>query len=403
MARRYSFVNMTVADHAALYAAGSAPTANQLNGVWRMDAISNANEVAGIAYLQFQNLPDGRFVANYQLMGVMEGLVTSSFLNDHFQLNDFTTFHDEIRAVTNDFLVGKYMTQVPPDIVPLVSNSSFGLLHADAGGQSGFYYTLTRAAKTGLPVHTILSPFLDVRLPDGISMTFSEELTGWFFPGASTPAPGPEGDLTIAQRIPASGDPAGAVSCTFDLKMIVRDINAFVDGYEHEAQLKGTITFGAFAGQSPATFTLDSSKSVFNYLRIKPQTREAQLCYHLEFADTAGQRYTLEGIKYMQKDSAFPAIADLLQDYITLYAHIYQHMPDGGNKELGIGYLKFRTFEDLAAVSNLAGFLASFQITGTSDPVMQLQARLRFIAFTAQFIVREYDPLGFPTAQATSA
>jgi hypothetical protein len=58
--------------------------------------------------------------------------------------------------------------------------------------------------------------------------------------------------------------------------------------------------------------------------------------------------------------------------------------------------LKFRTFEDLAAVSNLAGFLASFQITGTSDPVMQLQARLRFIAFTAQFVQREYDPIGFP-------
>jgi hypothetical protein len=61
--------------------------------------------------------------------------------------------------------------------------------------------------------------------------------------------------------------------------------------------------------------------------------------------------------------------------------------------------MKFRTFEDLAAVSNLAGFLASFQITGTNDPIMQLQARMRFIAFTAQFMQREYDPLGFPASQ----
>ena len=45
---------------------------------------------------------------------------------------------------------------------------------------------------------------------------------------------------------------------------------------------------------------------------------------------------------------------------------------DGTDKELGIGYLRFRTFENLAAVSNLAGFLASFRITGTSDPAIQV-------------------------------
>jgi hypothetical protein len=45
-------------------------------------------------------------------------------------------------------------------------------------------------------------------------------------------------------------------------------------------------------------------------------------------------------------------------------------------------------------VENLAGFLGSFQITGTSDPTIQFQARMRFIAFTAQFVQREFDPLG---------
>ena len=64
-------------------------------------------------------------------------------------------------------------------------------------------------------------------------------------------------------------------------------------------------------------------------------------------------------------------------------------------RETGTAYLKFRTFEDLAAVGSLAAFLASFQVTGTNDPVIQLQARMRFIAFTAQFVEREYDPLAF--------
>jgi cholesterol oxidase len=395
MSRRYGFGSMTTDDHGALFAAGAAPTAGDLDGVWRMDAISNANHAGGIAYLQFQNLPDGRFVARYELIGLMEGLVTPTFLKDHFQLNDFTTFHDEIRKVTAGFLVGKYMTALPAVVSPLVGNSSLGLFHTETGGQFGFYYMLTRMTAPQLPTNTLLRPFLDVQLPDGVGMTFDEEMVGWYFPGASTPAPGRDGDLTIGARIPVSGTPAGAVTCQFDARMTVRDVNEFVDGYEHEAQLSGTISFGQFGAQASATFPIDDSTSTFNYLRVNPQTGEAEMRYHIEYADAAGQRFALEGVKYMQKDRGLKAIGDLLGDYTTLYTHVTQQLPDGTGKEIGIGYLKFRTFENLAAVSNLAGFLASFQVTGTGDPVMQLQARLRFLAFTAEFVQRQYDPIGF--------
>jgi cholesterol oxidase len=399
MTRRYTFDNMTVADHAALFTAGSSPTAAELDGVWRMDTISNANHAGGIAYLQFQNRADGRFVASYQLLGLMEGLVTPTFLKDHFQLNDFTTFHDEIRKVTDDVLVGKYLTALPAAIAPLVSNSSLGLFHSEAGGQFGFYYVLTRATAAQLSTNSLLKPFLDVQLPDGVGMTFDEEMVGWYFPGMPTPSPGHEGDLTIAKRIPASGDPTGAVACHFNVRMTVRDVNEFVDGYEHEAQLKGTISFGNFAGHPSAQFTLDDTRSNFHYLRVNAQTGEAEMRYHLEYVDTAGQRYALDGVKYMQKTSGEQTIRDLLGDYTTLFTHVYRIAADGTLSEMGTGYMKFRTFEDFAAVSNLAGFLNSFQITGTSDPVVQLQARFRFIAFTAQFVAREYDPLGFPASQ----
>ena len=107
MSRVYSFDQMTVENHQALYAAGTAPTPAELEGVWRMDTISNANHAGGIAYLQFSNKPDGRLEARYQLMGLMEGLVVPSFLKDHFQLNDFTPFHDEIRKVTRRFSGGQ--------------------------------------------------------------------------------------------------------------------------------------------------------------------------------------------------------------------------------------------------------------------------------------------------------
>jgi hypothetical protein len=370
-----------------------------------MDTVSNANHAGGIAYLQFNQKPDGRLEARYQLLGLMEGLVTPSFLKDHFQLNDFTPFHDEIRKVTADFLVGTYLTGLAPAVAGLLGTSSLGLFHAQAGSpanaQFGFYYTLTRMTQQELPTNTLLKPFLDAQLPDGVGMLFDEQMRGWYFPGVLTPAPGRAGDLTIGDRIPAAGgpssDPAGAFSCVLDGRMTVGDVNEFIDGYAHEASIKGTMTFGEFEGMKAAAFAIDESSSRFNYLRVNPATGEAEMRYTIEFAAQDGRRFTFQGTKYMQKDGGggVAGIAEILQDYTTLYCHVYQQMGGGGLRETGTAYLKFRTFEDLAAVGNLAGFLTSFQVTGTSDPVMQLQARMRFIAFTAQFVQREYDPLAF--------
>jgi hypothetical protein len=183
----------------------------------------------------------------------------------------------------------------------------------------------------------------------------------------------------------------------FDGRMTVSDVNEFIDGYAHEASVKGTMTFGAFEGMQPATFAIDESTSRFNYLRVNPATGEAEMRYHIEFALPDGRRFTFQGTKYMQKDGANGprSIAEILQDYTTLYCHVYEQMSGGALRETGTAYLKFRTFEDLAAAGSLAAFLTSFQITGTNDPMIQLQARMRFIAFTAQFVEREYDPLGF--------
>jgi cholesterol oxidase len=381
MTRRYNFDQMTVADHQAMYNSPTAKSPSQadVEGVWRMDCISNANHAAAVAYLKFNTKADGSFTASYQLLGLMEGLVVPKFLQGHFQLTDFSPFHDEIRKITTDLMLGQYMAPLPAPLAALLDNSSLGLFHAK-NGQFGFYYMLTRTGGTQLPTNTLLAPFLDVQLPDGIGMTFDEEMDGSYFPG---------------QPDPTTADATKAVTCKFDAHMVVRDVNDFVDGYEHQAQLQGTITFGVFDGTTPATYPIDAVNSNFHYLRVNPATGQAEMRYHIEFVTAAGGRYALDGTKYMQKTAtASSVIADVLQDYTTLYSQVSQRQPDGSWKPLGSGLLKFRTFEDLAAAGNLAGFLASFQVTGTDDPAIQFQARLRFLAFTAQFIQREYDPLG---------
>jgi len=131
--------------------------------VWRMDIISNNNQLGSAAFLKFDAKPDGTLQANFQLMGLMEGLIIPSFMQDHFQLNDFTTFHDEIRKVDTDLLVGKYVTALPPGLSSLLGGGAMGIFHNEPGSsQFGFYYALSRATMQTLPTVTLLRP----RRPD---------------------------------------------------------------------------------------------------------------------------------------------------------------------------------------------------------------------------------------------
>jgi cholesterol oxidase len=395
MTRVYGLDNMTVNDHQALYQSSPAPTKEQLAGLWEMHAVANARNTGTVAYLKFDLKPGGRLEARYRFLGLLEGMVEPVFAQDHFQMNDFTPFHDEIRYVDKDFLVGKYTTASPPGLWDLFGPNSLGLLQQEAsiGGtpQFSFYYTLTRSKLDRLPATSFLQPFLDIRLPDGLSMTFDEEMVGYYFPGLSVPA-GREGDLGIESRVPASGPPQGAVDCSFRVHMMIHDLNEFIEGTEHEARLEGTIHFGDFAGQGPATFHLDAKKSYFNYLRVNPATQEAEMVYHIYFRDSRSREFLLQGLKYMQKDlrGGVVGVKEILHDYTTLYCHLTE---TSSGKELGCALLRFKTFENIQAVGSMASFFSSFRVTGTENPVLKAEGLARFLAFTNQFSLREYDPL----------
>ena len=277
MTRKYSFEQMTVADHDALFAAGRRPAKQTLDGNWRMDIVSNNNHLASVAYLEFDLKPDGRLASYYHLMGLFEGLVLPSFTQDHFQLNDFTPFHDEIRQVDGDFMVGKYITGIVPDLSAIWNGADLGIFHSQPGAREfGFYYTLTRVAAAAVPGNPLLGPFLNAQLPDGVGLSFDEEMTGWYFDGATLAGTGRNADLAIADRIPATGDPAGATPCSFQVKITARDINEFVDGLAHEAAIKGSIHFGSLAGATDLTCALDEQASRFQYLVVNEATRRSR-------------------------------------------------------------------------------------------------------------------------------
>lgn len=394
MTRVYGVNNMTVADHDLLYQRSPAPTPQQLVGVWEMRAVANVTDTGVIAYLQFDVKPDGHIQAHYNFLGLLEGLVQPVLGQDHFELDDFTPFHDEIRCVTDDFMVGKYVTTTPPGLANLFGPPSLGLFqitqNSSGQPQFGFDYTLGRRQAQQMPATVFLEPLLDIRLPDGLHMEFDEQMVGYFFAGFSVPA-GRAGDLEIEKRVQASTPPAGSVGCSFQVHMQIRDLNEFFEGTEHEAQLSGAIQFGDFPGQGPSTFTIDPDKSYFNYLRINPETQEAEMDYHLYFLDTQHNECLFFAKKYMQRDpnAKIVGMPEVLHDYTTAYCHLTR---TATAQELGTGLLKFKTFEDPAAVASFAQFLASFQVTGTDDPKLKAQGQLRFLAFTNQFVIREYEP-----------
>lgn len=385
MTRVYGFDQMTVDDHRRLYESAAAPSASELGGLWQMDVLSNANHSVGLAWLEFRLQPDGRLEARYTLMGLFEGLATPQFVHDHFRLTDFTVFRDEIRRLGPDLLIGKYITELPTEFSAAMPACSLGLLHVENTGggppRVGFHYLLRRMTSKEAG-SSLLQPLLGMHLPDSVGLVFDEEMDGYYLAGIT--------ETTQPER------PAGAADCRLQLRLTIRNLNDFIEGPSHEAQASGTIRFERFEEFAPAIIVIDPRGSVFHYLQINPETGEAEIRYQLTFRGLDGRRFVFLGRKIMQRQDAAGAgtLEEVLHDYTTLYYTVSEEQPEGGWRILGSGVLRFRTFENLPAIGNLAGFLRSFMVTGTEDARIRLQAQMRFLAFTAQFIQREYDPFG---------
>lgn len=388
MSRVYRLEDMTAFDHESIYQRSPAPAPAQLDGLWEMRCVSNAGDTGVVAYLMFTLMPDGRLESRYRFLGLLEGLVEPVFGQDHFQMDDFTPFHDEIRFVAPDFMVGRYTSGPRPLISDLFGPGSLALFQVDKSGggeQLSFYYTLTRSKNAEMPASIFLEPLLRAQLPDGVGMTFDETMGGHYFSGAAT-----QNGRASLRELEARA-PDGAVDCDFQARITIRDVNEFLSNPDHEAALSGIIHFGNFQGGGEASFPIDATRSVFNYLRVDPAAHEAQITYDIRFEDADLKKYCLSVRKFMQRDPARPwaGPGEILHDYTTALCTLNE--AEGG-KTLGAGALKFQTFEDCAAVKSFADFLKSFQVTGTDDGWIKAKARARFLAFTSQFVLREYEP-----------
>ncbi|HQR32889.1 MAG TPA: GMC family oxidoreductase [Blastocatellia bacterium] len=392
MVRSYGLDQMTISDHKAIWDSAALPTKEQLAGLWEMRMVSNANNTGVVAYLKFDHKPDGRLEARYQFLGLIEGLADPTFGQEHFRMDDFTSFHDEIRFVNNDMLIGQYFTDARPPLLPLFGQDSLGIFQreqeADGDVRFGFKYWLSRSTLTDTPVSGFMRPVLDVRLPEKTGLTFDEEMKGFYYHGYTPPA-GADGDRQIEAKSSAEG-----TACELNLRVSARDFNEFIEGWDHEMRIDGDIRFANFNGQGQLICTINGTKSFFNYLRVNPATKEAEMLYRIYFFTGPGQEYCFHGRKFLQKDNdgGRSGIREIVHDFTTLYGRLTDVK---AGREVGSALMKFRTFEDADALRSFSNYLESFRVTGENiNDFVQAQGRLRFLALTNQFVAREYDPVG---------
>lgn len=145
LTRRYGFDFLSPTDHAALWDEGTVPEADVIEGTWDVQLVSNAGLSAPLFEFEFEDtehLLDGR----YEVLGTAGGDVRIDVEDDQLQMYDFSHWHDEIRQVTEDFMVGKY-AQTETQVLPSPGEGSLGHVHAetvDGDERLSLYYVMNR-------------------------------------------------------------------------------------------------------------------------------------------------------------------------------------------------------------------------------------------------------------------
>jgi cholesterol oxidase len=225
-------------------------------------------------------------------------------------------------------------------------------------------------------------PAREVAPGQRVGLAFDEKMSGWYAALEMVAAAG-------SGAVRSAGSASGTSACSVDLHIAIPDLDVFLNDPNHRAALTGTVQFDSFAGSTPARFDLDPAASYFDYLRVNPDTGFTEMVYNATFRTVSGG-YTLDGRKTLRRDSAdnVAVLAELAEDFTTL--PIVVRAAGETPRQAGAGVLRFRVLEDRESLAGAVSFLTSFRVTGAPDLETELDARRKFLAFTADFLRAEY-------------
>lgn len=159
MSRKYPFEFMTEEDHEVLYSKMKKPTLQSMVGIWEGRLVSDStwsDPVFRFKYYFDSGKHEERSTTissptlknDYLFGNIIAGTAIVSEKEDHVEMQDETggIFHDEIRQINDDILIGKYYSQQNFLFRWLPQGLSF--LHIDKSKPSGYLpYILRRIGK----------------------------------------------------------------------------------------------------------------------------------------------------------------------------------------------------------------------------------------------------------------
>jgi hypothetical protein len=124
LSRRYSVDFMTKEDHEIIYQQyASAPTSDkEVIGRWYGKLVSDDELTPVIQVFTYTEDNIGKLQMQYTFGGLLRGISTITLTPEQMNMYDYTNWHDEVKIVTNDFMVGKWCspwTQIPLDFGPV--------------------------------------------------------------------------------------------------------------------------------------------------------------------------------------------------------------------------------------------------------------------------------------------
>ncbi|MEF8843422.1 MAG: hypothetical protein V5A62_17655 [Haloarculaceae archaeon] len=129
LTRRYGFDFLSPTDHEILWNDGDVPETEAIAGTWNLQLISNAGLTFPLYELQFEETEYG-LDGQYEAFDTVSSDFRIDFTDEQMELFDITNWHDEIRQVTEDFMVGKYC-QTETQVLPAPEDASLGYVHAE--------------------------------------------------------------------------------------------------------------------------------------------------------------------------------------------------------------------------------------------------------------------------------
>jgi hypothetical protein len=111
MSRKYPLEFMTEEDHGMLYSKMKKPALESMIGIWEGRLVSDSTWSEPIFKFKYYFDEDNKTLKNDYVFGnILAGTAIVNEKEDHVEMQDVTTgtFHDEIRQINDNILIGKY-------------------------------------------------------------------------------------------------------------------------------------------------------------------------------------------------------------------------------------------------------------------------------------------------------